>query len=82
MLIAVQLCFVSLGTDSLHIPQLSTIEKIKQAEMSSNLSHSNLDRTCVVFNIMSFAGKTLIKNSFGPLQHCFLAENISTMPNC
>ncbi len=44
-------------------------------------SHSNLDRTYVVFNIMSFSGKHLAKISFGPLQSYFEAENIQTMPN-
>ncbi len=46
-----------------------------------NLSHSNLYRTYVVFNIMSLAGKALVKVSFGSLQSYFLAENIPTMPN-
>ncbi len=44
-------------------------------------SHCNLDRTHVVINIMSFAGKPLVKIAFGPLQSYFLAENIPTMPN-
>ena len=32
---------------------------------------SNLDKTYVVFNIMSFAGKPLVKISFGPFQSYF-----------
>ncbi len=35
------------------------------------LSHSNIDTTYVVFNMMSFAGKPLFKISFGPLQSYF-----------
>ncbi len=34
-------------------------------------SHSNLDRTYVVFNITLFAGKPLVRISFGPLQNYF-----------
>ncbi len=30
---------------------------------------------------MSFAGKALVKISFGPMQSYFKAENIQTMPN-
>ncbi len=35
------------------------------------ISHSNLDRTYVVFNIMSFAGKPLVKILYGHLQSHF-----------
>ncbi len=37
----------------------------------SIISHSHIARTYVVFNIMSFAGKPLVKILFGPLQSYF-----------
>ncbi len=48
---------------------------------SYQYSDSKLDRTNVVFNIMPFTCKPLVKIEFGPLQSNFYALNTQTVPN-
>ena len=70
--------FVALFLDNM---LLTVVGKFNCSEPNSVIAILTGHIRYVVFNIMSFAGKSLVKISFGPLQSYFWAKNILTMPD-